>query len=42
MRDSLEDVFGENVMQNIGALDGLDAEGEVMSSYRPSGHPGVS
>ena len=41
MRESNMAMLGENVMSKVGPVYGLDAEGELSGSYRPSGHPGV-
>lgn len=35
-------LFGEEMMENTKPVYGLDEEGELRGSYRPSGHPGVS
>lgn len=41
MRDSNAALFGENVIDQTDEVYGLDEEGEIKGSYRPSGYPGV-
>ena len=33
---------GDEIIEKTGPVYGLDEEGELRGSYRPSGHPGVS
>ncbi|OJT13103.1 hypothetical protein TRAPUB_10373 [Trametes pubescens] len=35
-------LLGDEIVDQIGEVYGLDSEGELRASYRPSGHPGVS
>lgn len=35
-------LLGDEIIDQIGEVYGLDSEGELRASYRPSGHPGVS
>ncbi len=41
MREVNAELFGENVIGKTDEVYGLDEEGEIRGSYRPSGHPGV-
>ena len=41
MREVNAELFGEEVIGKTDEVYGLDAEGEIKGSYRPSGHPGV-
>ncbi|KAF8649210.1 hypothetical protein AX16_005937 [Volvariella volvacea WC 439] len=41
IRDHMKDLFGEGVINQTGRVCGLDKEGEIHGSYRPSGHPGL-
>lgn len=38
----MKDTFGEETIELTAPVWGLDEEGEIQGSYRPSGHPGVS
>lgn len=42
MKDTNRALLGEDIIDKTGELYGLDEEGELRSSYRPSGQPGVS
>ncbi len=42
MRENNKELFGEDVINMTDEVYGLDAEGELRGSYRPSGYPGVS
>ena len=42
MRDVNAELFGSEVISQTDEVYGLDEEGELRGSYRPSGHPGVS
>ncbi len=42
MRDSNAELFGEEVIRQTDQVYGIDEEGEIRGSYRPSGYPGVS
>lgn len=41
IRETMRDLFGDEVIDKTGPVYGLDEEGEFRSSYRRSGHPGV-
>ena len=41
MRDVIKGTFGSETIDMTDPVWGLDDEGEVRGSYRPSGHPGV-
>ncbi|KAI0650322.1 FAD/NAD-P-binding domain-containing protein [Trametes meyenii] len=41
IREADRELLGDDVVSQIGDVYGLDDEGEVKGSYRPSGHPGV-
>lgn len=41
MREANIELFGEDVINQTEEVYGLDEEGEIKGSYRPSGHPGV-
>ena len=41
MRDSNAALFGDNIISQTDEVYGLDEEGEINGSYRPSGYPGV-
>ncbi|RPD81236.1 dimethylaniline monooxygenase (N-oxide-forming) [Lentinus tigrinus ALCF2SS1-7] len=41
MREVNAELLGEGVIGQTDEVYGLDAEGEIKGSYRPSGHPGV-
>ena len=41
MREANVELFGEDVINQTEEVYGLDEEGEIKGSYRPSGHPGV-
>lgn len=42
MRENNKELFGEDAIDMTDEVYGLDAEGELRGSYRPSGYPGVS
>ena len=42
MRENNKELFGEDVISMTDEVYGLDEEGEIKGSYRPSGYPGVS
>ena len=42
IREMSTALFGNEVIDQVDDLYGLDEEGEVRGSYRPSGYPGVS
>lgn len=42
MKETNRELLGEGIVDRTGEIYGLDGEGEVRSSYRPSGYPGVS
>lgn len=42
MQEVNKEIFSAEVVDRTGEVWGLDSEGEVNGSYRPSGHPGVS
>lgn len=35
-------VFGDEALDRVGPVWGIDKEGELRGCYRPTGHPGVS
>ncbi|KAJ3867305.1 FAD/NAD-P-binding domain-containing protein [Lentinula novae-zelandiae] len=39
--DTMKDTFGEETIELTAPVWGLDEEGEIQGSYRPSGHPGL-
>ncbi|KAI0774161.1 dimethylaniline monooxygenase (N-oxide-forming) [Fomes fomentarius] len=41
MRDSNAELFGEEVIRQTDQVYGIDEEGEIRGSYRPSGYPGL-
>ncbi|KAJ3936228.1 MAG: FAD/NAD-P-binding domain-containing protein [Lentinula lateritia] len=41
IRDTMKDTFGEETIELTAPVWGLDEEGEIQGSYRPSGHPGL-
>ncbi|KAM5540398.1 hypothetical protein V8D89_005856 [Ganoderma adspersum] len=41
MRQNNKELFGEDVIDMTDEVYGLDAEGELRGSYRPSGYPGL-
>ncbi|TCD67151.1 hypothetical protein EIP91_000436 [Steccherinum ochraceum] len=41
IRDCSRKIFGDEVIDRTGPVYGLDAEGELRGSYRPTGHPGL-
>ncbi len=41
MREANAELLGKNVIEQTEEVYGLDDEGEIKGSYRPSGHPGV-
>ena len=42
MRDTSRKIFGDKTIDRTCEVYGLDEEGELRGSYRPTGHPGVS
>ena len=42
IRDTIREIFGDETMDKTSLVWGLDEEGELRGSYRPTGHPGVS
>jgi len=42
IKNSICDVFGEELSTKVTPVYGLDEEGESRRAYKPSGHPGVS
>jgi hypothetical protein len=42
VKNSITDIFGEELSAKVTPVWGLDEEGESRRSYTPSGHPGVS
>ena len=41
MREANAEILGSDVMDQVDQVYGLDDEGELNGSYRPSGYPGV-
>ena len=41
MREVASELIGKDVIGQTEEVYGLDEEGELRGSYRPSGHPGV-
>lgn len=41
MRETNAELLGKDVIDQTETVYGLDEEGEINGSYRPSGHPGV-
>ena len=41
MQEINKKIFGAEVIEATGRVHGLNAEGEVCGSYRPTRHPGV-
>ncbi|KAI1795122.1 FAD/NAD(P)-binding domain-containing protein [Ganoderma leucocontextum] len=41
MKETNRTLLGEDIVDKTGGLYGLDEEGELKSSYRPAGHPGL-
>ncbi|KAI9066764.1 FAD/NAD-P-binding domain-containing protein [Trametes sanguinea] len=41
MREANRETFGKEVIDQTDEVYGLDEEGEIKGSYRPSGHPGL-
>ncbi|KAI9001123.1 FAD/NAD-P-binding domain-containing protein [Trametes punicea] len=41
MRDANRDILGSDVIDQTDEVYGLDEEGEIQGSYRPSGYPGL-
>jgi len=41
MRESSRDILGDKNIDKTGPVYGLDEEGELRGSYRPTGHPGL-
>ncbi len=41
-KPSMEKILGKDIIGKTKPVWGLDEEGEINGSYRPSGHPGVS
>ncbi|KAI0353540.1 FAD/NAD-P-binding domain-containing protein [Trametes cingulata] len=41
IRDANRALLGDDVIDQTGEVYGLDSEGELKGSYRPSGHPGL-
>ncbi|KAJ4485732.1 FAD/NAD-P-binding domain-containing protein [Lentinula aciculospora] len=41
IRDTMKETFGEETIELTTPVWGLDDEGEIKGSYRPSGHPGL-
>ncbi|KAF9490871.1 dimethylaniline monooxygenase [Pleurotus eryngii] len=41
IRDTMRELFGDEVIDKTGPVYGLDEEGESRSSFRRSGHPGL-
>lgn len=41
MRETLKEVFGPEIIARTSEIHGLDDEGELRGSYRPTGHPAV-
>lgn len=42
MRELNKKIFGEDVIEATSEVHGLDEEGELRGTHRPTGHPGVS
>ena len=42
IKETARKIFGDEVVGQVGDVYGLDEEGELKGSFRPSGHPGVS
>ncbi|KAF9806315.1 hypothetical protein IEO21_08721 [Rhodonia placenta] len=40
-RESLREIFGTEIVDSTGVPWGLDDEGEISNTYRPTGHPGL-
>ncbi|OSX58694.1 hypothetical protein POSPLADRAFT_1153512 [Postia placenta MAD-698-R-SB12] len=40
-RESLKEIFGTEIVDSTGVPWGLDDEGEISNTYRPTGHPGL-
>ena len=41
IRNTVREIFGEDIAHAITPVWGLDDEGECVRAYTPSGHPGV-
>ncbi|KAH8101969.1 dimethylaniline monooxygenase (N-oxide-forming) [Cristinia sonorae] len=41
IRETAKNIFGEEEMKNVGDVFGLDEEGELKGSFKPSGHSGL-
>ncbi|THU96864.1 FAD/NAD-P-binding domain-containing protein [Dendrothele bispora CBS 962.96] len=41
IRDTMREIFGDETMDKTSLVWGLDEEGELLGSYRPTGHPGL-
>ncbi|TCD61860.1 hypothetical protein EIP91_007829 [Steccherinum ochraceum] len=41
IRETAKKIFGEEALRNVGEVYGLDEEGELKGSFRPTGHPGL-
>ena len=41
IREANKQLLGEEITEKTGSVYGLDDEGELRASYRPSGQPGV-
>ncbi|KAK7464378.1 hypothetical protein VKT23_006545 [Stygiomarasmius scandens] len=41
IRDTMREIFGDETMDKTSLVWGLDEEGELRGSYRPTGHPGL-
>ena len=41
-KPSMANIFGEEIISRTKKVWGMDEEGEISGSYRPTGHPGVS
>ncbi|KAI0752533.1 FAD/NAD-P-binding domain-containing protein [Daedaleopsis nitida] len=41
IRETNRELFGDEIMDKVKPIYGLDEEGEIRGSYRPSGHPGL-
>lgn len=42
IRETSKKIFGEEAIERTSEVYGLDEEGELKGSFRPTGHPGVS
>ncbi len=41
IREASREIFGDDVIDQVGEIFGLDEEGEIKGGFRPCGYPGV-